>query len=371
MLKPMPVGEPKYSKIKDLNEIFGFVHVKVISSNLDKPVLPVRIFQNGEEKLIFPNGEWSGWYFSEEVKLAKEYGYQIEVLESYIFDKGFNVFDDYINKMAFVKNNSEGGMRETHKLLLNTLYGRMGMKNYNEKVEIVSTEKAQEIFLSNSVIDNFKLEYNKEYIRYNTLPDSLLCEQTGCDYNKLIVERSEKNIDSISSTAIASATASWARILMYPFIENSFYSDTDSIVINYKLNNSLLGKDLGLFKMEYENINEALFPAPKLYYLQLQNGEIISKRKGFSTPLTKMDYKNLLIDGSSIQIEDYRWKKNFNNSTLNVTNHGMNILSGYDKRTKLYSKGEWVSTSPLVINNNFEIVTTDLVIYKNNALIAI
>lgn len=347
MLKPMPVGEPKYSKIKDLNEIFGFVHVKVISSNNDKPVLPVRILQNGEEKLIFPNGEWSGWYFSEELKLAKEYGYQIEVIESYIFDKGFNVFDDYVNKMAFVKNNSEGAMRETHKLLLNTLYGRMGMKNYNEKVEIVSTQKALQLFSSNNIIDNFKLECNKEYIRYNTIPDSLLCEQTGCDFNKLIVERSEKNIDSISSTAIASATASWARVLMYPFIKNSFYSDTDSILIDSKLNNSLVGKDLGLFKMEYENINEAFFPAPKLYYLQLQNGVIISKRKGFTAPLTKTDYKNLLIDGSSIQIEDHRWKKNFNNSTLNVSNHGMNILSGYDKRTKLYSKGKWVSAISL------------------------
>lgn len=55
---------------------------------------------------------------------------------------------------------------------------------------------------------------------------------------------------------------------MYPHLANAYYSDTDSIFIDYLLNKDLIGHEIGLFKQEYGGrIKKALFPASKLYFL--------------------------------------------------------------------------------------------------------
>lgn len=50
-----------------------------------------------------PNGEWSGWYFSEELKFAWENGYKIFVDKGYHFDKQDKVLDDYVNNLYKIK----------------------------------------------------------------------------------------------------------------------------------------------------------------------------------------------------------------------------------------------------------------------------
>lgn len=169
MLMPMPVGIPIHSMCKDLNKIFGFVRAKIIAPGINIPVLPCRVNVNGVEKLIFPIGEWTGWYFSEELKLAIEYGYKVEILESYIFEKRNNCFTNYVKTFAEIKDNSEGAMRQIAKLLLNSLYGRTGMKDSPDEIKLVTPSEADKILLTNNVIDNFKISDNKEYIRYQKI----------------------------------------------------------------------------------------------------------------------------------------------------------------------------------------------------------
>lgn len=43
--------------------------------------------------------KWEVWYFSEELKFAKDHGYKIKVLKGYTFNKESNVFTDYIKCM--------------------------------------------------------------------------------------------------------------------------------------------------------------------------------------------------------------------------------------------------------------------------------
>lgn len=57
------------------------------------PILPV-INEGG--LLILSRDEWGGWYFLEEFKNVQDFGYKIEVVESYIFDKGYGVFDNFV-----------------------------------------------------------------------------------------------------------------------------------------------------------------------------------------------------------------------------------------------------------------------------------
>ena len=42
--------------------------------------------------LTFSLGKWEGWYFSEQLKFAKENGYKIKIFRGYSFNKGKSVF---------------------------------------------------------------------------------------------------------------------------------------------------------------------------------------------------------------------------------------------------------------------------------------
>ena len=61
------------------------------------PFLPFKTDYN----TIVPIGEWTGWYFSEELKHAKTLGYKIVPLkEAYLFNKGkpFNKFIEHFSQ---------------------------------------------------------------------------------------------------------------------------------------------------------------------------------------------------------------------------------------------------------------------------------
>jgi hypothetical protein len=80
----MPTGNPIYSYDNDLNNYFGFCYANIITpKNILIPILPIKI--NG--KLICPLGSFKGWYFSEELKFARDNGYKIEILGGIILIK--------------------------------------------------------------------------------------------------------------------------------------------------------------------------------------------------------------------------------------------------------------------------------------------
>lgn len=363
MLKPMPAGQPIYSLCKDLSQIFGFVKAKITTTDDNIPVLPARVNINGTEKLVFANGKWTGWYFSEELKLGKSYGYKIEILESYIFEKSYNYFDGYVRDMANIKDNSTGAMRVIHKMLLNTLYGRLGMKDTPEEIKIVSRSEGEQIHLTHNVIDNFAVSKDKEYIRFSKTADESLCVQSGIDYYEYMTNFDSKPSINTSS-AIAAAITSWSRIIMYPYIRHSVYTDTDSTYRLMPLNGNIIGNKLGQFKPEYGLIKTGVFPSNKLYILILENGKIVSKTKGFSGGLTLSDY-NELYNSNTINVTDVRWKRNLDLSTVNISHHNMQIAASFDKRRKLFSLGKWVGTTPLYINEDMECVTTALTLSNN------
>lgn len=66
---------------------------------------------------------------------------------------------------------------------------------------------------------------------------------------------------------------------------NLYY--TDSIVIDKPLNNNLVGKELGKYKLEYE-INEGIFLCPKVYAIKVLNEK--------SEPIEVIKIKGVNID---------------------------------------------------------------------------
>jgi hypothetical protein len=107
--------------------------------------------------------------------------------------------------------------------------------------------------------------------------------------------------------AIASAITAYARIHMSQFKNNPnfnlYYSDTDSIYIDRPLSKDMISDTiLGKMKLEYI-LNDAIFLAPKMYYLETVDGQIIYKVKGLKheIELTLKDFENLLIKQSSLE----------------------------------------------------------------------
>lgn len=125
---------------------------------------------------------------------------------------------------------------------------------------------------------------------------------------------------------------------MYPHIVKSYYTDTDSVFLDYKLDTSLLGKEIGKFKLEYGGmIKKAIFPAPKLYLIDTCFG-IIKKSKGYSGDLSYEDY-NTLYQGDLIKVTDRRWFSSIEKQTVTLVDQKYEIKGEYNKRKKLYSLG--------------------------------
>ncbi len=61
--------------------IFGFGYYDIISpDNLNIPFLPYRESGPKIDQLLFPIGNWKGWYFSEEIKCAISLGYKCHLI---------------------------------------------------------------------------------------------------------------------------------------------------------------------------------------------------------------------------------------------------------------------------------------------------
>lgn len=114
-----------YVDEQDIETLFAFFYCNIetpINSYLG--LLPVTT----NLALNFPLGKWEGWYFSKELKFAKENGYKTKVLKGYNFDREIDVFKQYMNKVYNIKSNPLNPSQKSRaKSLLNNLLGRFGI----------------------------------------------------------------------------------------------------------------------------------------------------------------------------------------------------------------------------------------------------
>jgi hypothetical protein len=301
MLKnPMPVGKP-IAFDGDIRKVdpqsFGFFYCKITTPEfLEHPILQRRIKTSEGLRTIAGLGSWEGWIFSEEMDNAMKFGYSFEILKGYQFERGY-IFTNYINKMYNLRLEYPKGdaMNLIAKLLLNSLYGKFGMKSESTKVEILENNEVNKYldkFNTNIVdiiyLDNYTVIIHKNN---NFIPDAV---KDG--FLDEPIHQMDINI------AIASAITAYARIHMTYFknnpLFNLYYSDTDSLVIDKPLPAHMVGSELGQLKLEYL-INKAVFLAPKVYGFIEQNGNEIIKAKG----LTKDTLLNIKVSDLELLLE--------------------------------------------------------------------
>nr|AWB36251.1 hypothetical protein [Lactarius sp. (in: basidiomycete fungi)] len=138
-----------------------------------------------------------------------------------------------------------------------------------------------------------------------------------------------------------------------------YYSDTDSIYIDKPLSEDMVSKTiLGLMKLEY-TLTDAVFLAPKMYYLETETGNIIYKVKGLKheVKLTKTDFETLLFKESFLEKMQIKWIKNLTDANIEIRNDLYTLQVTNNKRNLIYDEdNKLIDTSPYIINENKEIL---------------
>jgi hypothetical protein len=361
MLNDMPGGNMVFSTDSNLNNYFGIVFVEVDTSGLNPkysnyPLLPHKI----DGRMYNPLGKWTGWYFSEEVKLAETLGYNIIVHYGYKFERISNVFNSFIAKYFSIKAGLSDILmdRTTAKMILNSVYGKLGMRPHQDKVEIVESTRAEEILSKFSVKEQFSLTNELEFLRYENKPISGFLELYGKDeYLDFMLDCDSKNISVNQSLPSAIAITAYARMYMFNIIYKLidlgiviYYMDTDSIVVNAPIPSDLVGNGLGLFKLEYD-VAQGYFISPKLYALKTTDGELVIKAKGIGSKLDFTQFETLIKNESIIKDQE-RWFKDPANANINIKNIVMHISSMNLKRKQIIENGRLSHTTPLHIDND-------------------
>jgi hypothetical protein len=336
----------------DLDNLFGFFYCKVKTTNNYLGLLPLHI----NNSLILPNGEFYGVWFSEELKFAKEHGYEIQVINGYHFNKVNFVFNKFVDDLYKTKLKATGIEKAITKLLLNSSFGRFGMSILKPETDIVDKKKLEFLLTTYKVLDMKQLNLDTFIVNYESNPSKKIIEDVGLDYSKILNSKKDIEIKTkfgFVSVSTASSITAYARIyinkiklLILKLGGKLYYSDTDSIVTDIELPEELVGKDLGQFKLEYI-VKKAIFITSKTYMLELEDGTIIKKAKGVnSNSLTINDYENMYLKGKDSNAEKTYSKLDFSEGTVNIYKKS-NIIrhNSYTKREKIYNnEGLWIDS---------------------------
>ena len=352
----MPIGKPiAFSgNIRKVDpEAYGFFYCKITSPDyLEHPILQRKILTKDGERTIAGLGSWSGWIFSKEMDNAIKFGYQFEIIKGYEFQTG-DIFSEYINTMYNLRLEYEKGqpLNLIAKLLMNSLYGKFGMRLESTKVEMFNLADEFESNLFKDLVELYGKTV-KDFIKLDnfivTVRDSLL----NYEYNE-----NEDMFHGVDiNVSIASAITAGGRMWMSYFKNNPnfklYYSDTDSAVVDKELPSFMVGPELGQFKLEYV-VKRAVFLAPKVYGLITDNGEEIIKIKGMTHDVISNlhigDLEQLLILDSKKEISQSKWYKNVNEGDITINKIAYTLQITSNKREAVYVDGIFSGTKPFLL----------------------
>jgi hypothetical protein len=118
-----------------------------------------------------------------------------------------------------------------------------------------------------------------------------------------------------------------------------YYSDTDSAVVDRPLPDKLVGKELGLMKLEH-TITKAVFLAPKVYGLISNKAEEIIKAKGLHKNaiqnLKISDLEQLLVKDSSKLLSQSKTFKSLFDANISMSDTIYTLKVTSNKREAIY-----------------------------------
>jgi hypothetical protein len=323
-----------YKSINPLkvDKYVGVLKVKVTAPSILHPLLPHKV----NNTTIYGQGQWIGWYYSEELLNAMKFGYKFEVLAGYIFETA-DIFSTYVDKMYQMKAESpkESPNYLISKLLMNSLYGRFGMSPVKSSHYIVDSKFYDEI------IQEKGIENINEIIELNN--------KTLMNINDAFVTDSNINI------AIALAVTANARVAMSKFKNNPtltgklYYTDTDSIFIEKELPKYMVNETIiGMMKLEHV-LNNFISLGPKVYGGITIDGKEFTKVKGFKENISFSTLKFLLFDNKNIILKQNKWFKSLTNAMITIKPSDYRLTPNNNKRELIYKSHKLIGTRNKVI----------------------
>jgi hypothetical protein len=349
----LPVGKPIAFEgdIRSvISDAYGFFYCKITSpDNLNIPPLQRRIKTKDGVRTIAGLGSWTGWIYSEEMDNAIRLGYKFEILRGYQFEKA-NIFSDFVLHMYNLRLEYDRShpMNLIAKLLMNSLYGKFGMKPESTRVDIYDLTNP----LIVSELENMLKASGESISDYIKIDNHLILVRDNISLTKYN-EHDDMYHGLDVNIAIASAITGGARVKMSLIKSNPnytiYYSDTDSVVLNKKFPHAIVGDRIGQFKLEHE-ISRAVFLAPKVYGFITTDGKEIIKVKGLTQDALKdihvSDLEKLLIKDSSLDFTQTKWNKNIFKGDISVSEVAYNLKATSNKRSPIYYNSVYSGTEP-------------------------
>lgn len=368
-----------YDYIEDISDLFGFFYCKIEApTSLYLGLLPLR-FKLG---IVFPVGTWEGCYFSEELKFAKENGYVITVIKGYTFNKVKDVFNSYVEAIYNIKSNPTNQTQKVlAKSLLNNLLGRFGINLDKAITDVMSQEEFSRRSIMNKIVSYKVISWDKLLVTYIPKLDYDVIKDHELDFIKVSSKYNDVELQHMANTSIiiSAAVTAYARIhitklKLYILSRGGqiFYSDTDSIVTDIKLDNTMVdAKELGKLKLEHL-VSKGIFITNKTYCIIDSNNKFINKAKGIkNTSLVYDDYLSLLNNVAVKGVKRYSktdWEKGdviiYDNDNITINSNS------YTKRTKILANNIWVDKL-LVINNYIKPINGVSVLNKNWSILGV
>jgi len=232
------------------------------------------------------------------------------------------------------------------KLLMNSLYGKFGMKNENTLIDIFNTNNKKELNRLSEMLDTHTNTI-QDFIKLGN--HIIIVRKSIQNFNNDEVENYHGlEVNVALASAITGGGRMWMTLLKNNPNFNLYYSDTDSGVIDAPLPSHMVGGALGQFKLEH-TINKAVFLAPKVYGFINIDGDEIIKIKGLSNDELNIkfnDLESLLIKDSSKHFTQEKWFKKVIEGQITVAEVAYTLKVTSNKREAVYIDNVFTNTNP-------------------------
>lgn len=356
-IKTMLIKETKLLTLDDINDTDNYL-AKVKYTGNDAYYIPNILTRDSKSKCIngFIESDYS-YHWGIELIEAINSGCEVRAKQRDIYETSsiFKEFAEYMySKRLEAKRNGNLALSKYYKDIGNSASGKFGQKSRIRK-QIVNN--------SNEMYDIINKE-NGYDLDFDTLGDNKIIFNYKSDL--------DKNNNTGNLVRFISYIAACSRTLLFKAIrsigyEHIYYCDTDSIFTTKKLSKKFITEteELGKWKIEKDNIIEALFIAPKTYFCKTDNDNNnfsnICKAKGLDPKrLTEDDY-NKLYEGHTIEQKRDMFFKSID--TVKIMEKARNIKSITDKRiwndnnsSPFNNINDWLNTKQLDSKNNNEII---------------